>query len=201
MLVLFVLTLLVEDRPLLGINPDVQIAVASVLAALAGLFVYTRQDRSPMPAALGAGLGLAGFGIVLLGAMAIVASFPGSAAYYHGWTVDTTFEEEWNATTAKQALEEEGFNVTHASEEGLQAHERDEVSVRVNVADPGMFTLHVTYSDQGEEADTFDEARDQADDARPELENRYQAFLESFEATTEWEHSDEPVWEPLIAVT
>lgn len=201
MLVVFLLTLLVEDRPLFGINPDIQIVVAGVLSALAGLLAYAGADRSPKPAFLGAGLGLAGFAIVLLATMAIVASFPGSAAYYHGWTVETTFEEEWNATTARQALEDEGFNVTTASEEGLRAHKGEEVRVRVDAPEPGTLTLRVTYADRGEEADSFDEARDQADDARPQLENRFQAFLEGFEATTGWEHSEEPTWEPLIAVT
>lgn len=209
MLVLFLLTLISEDRPLWGVNPDVQIWAAGVLAAVAGLVAYAGlQARSPKPMAVGAGLGVVGFGVVLLASMAFVAGFSGSAAYYQGWNVDTDFEEAWDASTARAALEDQGFNVTSSSEDGLRAHRGEDVRVTIDVDEPASsnasreaFTFQVVLEADGGRVGSVEEASQQAREDRPALEDRFDEILASFEASTGWTHVGDPVWEPRIAVT
>lgn len=203
-------TVLAEDRPLWGINPDVQLWAAGVLSALAGLGVHLwRGARSPAGLAQGALFGLLGFGIVLatiVGAVAVLDGFGAGAAYYQGWEVRTDFDEEWNATIAREALEAQGFEVTDVSGEDLRGDAEDvtiwlHVSGDRSASSEQGFTLLVSFQNDGEQADGVQEARAQAEQARPALEERFRDVLESFEGSTGWQHVGEPRWEPLIAVT
>lgn len=208
MLVLFLLTVFSEDRPLWGINPDLQLWAAGLIAGLAGILAYGGLDaRSPSTLGIGACLGVAGFLVTVVGAMAIVASFPGPYASYEGWTIETDYEEPWNATVAREALEDQGFNVTRADDQGLLAYDRDAVRVFIDRprASPGEapegFRLTVQIDRDGENVGSATAAREHAEDQRPEIEETYQAFLAAFEDHTGWAHDTEPRYEPMIAVS
>lgn len=208
---LAVLTVTAEDRPLWGLNPDLQLWIGGILAALVGSLAYaglgaTRAEHL----LLGAGWGLGGFLVLLVAAMAALALSNPGAAYYGGWQVSSRFDEAWNDTRASEALQAQGFNVTRSDSTGLYATLTDsdgDVRVRVDAAPPirgggnATFSLEVEYTHDGDAVDSIEEARAEARQARPSLEERFAAFLEAFEADTGWTHLGDPAWEPLLAQT
>lgn len=207
-LVLAYLTLVVDDKPLFGINPDVQLWIAGILAALFGIAARVEAEaRSPKAAAWGAGLGAVGFLVAVAAGMAVFVATSSPYAAYGGWTVETEFDEPFNATTAANALEAQGFNVTR-TESGTVRAENGSVSVHVTTVNgaPGRspnatFELSVTYDADGENVGSADKARQQAREDRPRLEKRFQTLLDAFEADTGWTRVGEPEWESRIAVS
>lgn len=217
MLILVLLIVSSEDRPLWGIDHGLLTAVAGVIATTAGMAAYAgmasrspnspNSPNSPKSLSLGAGLGAAGFGLILLATMSVVGGLTTGGASYEGWQATTGFDDPWNATTARQALESQGFNVTSERPDGLIATGADGIGVRIYVhddIDPNAsqqtFLLSVTFHADGGRVDDYEAAEQQADADRPAVDERFQDILAGFEASTGWDHMREPSWEARISV-
>lgn len=207
-LVLALLTIVVDDKPLFGLNPDVHLAVAGILAAVFGVLGYAETaGMTGTAVAWGGVLGAGGFLLAAGAGMAVFAATSSPYAAYAGWTVETDFDEEFNATTARDALEAQGFNITHVGSERIEAR-NDSAWVVLDAvgqhgADPSnvAFRMTVEYHADGEDVGSAEKARRQATEARPAFEEGFQAFLATFEERTGWTHVGEAEWQPLIVVS
>lgn len=207
-LVLALVTLVVDETPLLGVNPDAQLWIAGVLAAVFGALAYAETEGLTGTGVVwGAVLGACGFLVAVGAGMAIFAATSSPYAAYAGWTVETDFEEEFDASTARRALEAQGFTIENFDTGRVHARNG---SVSVDVAtlrgheaerSNATFRLSVDYDADGEDVDSAEEARRQARQDHPALEDRFQAFLDAFETKTGWSHVGEPEWQPKILVS
>ncbi len=211
---IFVVLLLGDTllAPLLPrINPDAYLWVAGILAAGAGgLAIGRRAKAISAQRLLGAGLGVAGFLVALVGVQLVLAASMGGA-YDPALEAEVPINGTWDAQAAVSALEAQGYEAEATTWGAVVVHTTLDDGTRFGVyvvqpdagpdeeAPPGEIRLQASYR-PADRLDTSAEARQWPGEDRTRLEDHLEAFLEGFLASSGWQQAGEVTWEKSLAV-
>lgn len=121
--------------------------------------------------------------------------------FLEGVQAEVRFEVLWNASQARVALEDLGFEVVRADRHGLRTEERNATTLDVFGATGPEWWFVVEFRAEERGWMSVDEAEARADALREARRGEAIRLVEAFEAGTGWDRAADPLWQPVIAVT